>query len=52
MSVCLTISPRFISFHNGSLVRITPKPENCVFVPVWFEPSCGTEDGGRESHFP
>jgi len=41
------------SFHNSSPVGISPKPENCVFVPVPVELRFReTEKSGRESHFP
>ena len=41
------------SFHSSSPVGISPKPENCVFVPVQVELRFReTEKSGRESPFP
>ena len=40
------------SFENSSPVGITPKSENCVFVPVPVELRFReTEKSGRMSHF-
>ena len=51
--VHFTVLLQTSSFRNSSPVGISPKPENCVFVPVPVELRFrDTEKSGRESQFP